>query len=62
MKIPSINFAHFPNYNGYLVFVGREMGRKMFEMQRFYHNMGLHVNIATRFIHAKSYLFIALFE
>lgn len=33
VKISSISFAHFSNYNLYLVSVGRGMGRNMFEMQ-----------------------------
>ena len=34
VEISSINFAHFPNYNRYLVSAGRGMGRTMFVMQK----------------------------
>lgn len=33
-KVSLIDFAHFFNYNRYLVFPGRTMGRNMFEMQK----------------------------
>lgn len=35
VEISSINFAHFSNYNRYLVSVGRGMGGKMFVLQKF---------------------------